>query len=383
MDKQIDSLPESDLVSIRHFLHANPELSGQEEHTAQFILQHLKSCNPNRIQTGIGGHGLIAEFEGAGPGKTILFRADMDALPIQENHQFAHASRAKGVSHTCGHDGHTTVLLGLARCLQEQPLQNGKVVLLFQPAEETGMGAQQVLEDPESKLQADFAFAFHNLPGYPLGQIVLKDHSFTASVRSVCIRLEGITAHAGEPENGRNPALALAQIIQETSLLSNNQVDRSDFTLITPVYIRMGEIAYGVSAGSGELHLTIRTWTERELQLLSDKIESIVRHAADAYQLGYTLEWSQHFRANENHPEAMQFLREAVSRAGLESTDRQYPFKWGEDFGLFTQQFKGAMFGIGSGVDCPALHHPDYDFPDQIIPVGIKIFNTLISRILD
>jgi amidohydrolase len=370
-------------ASIRQFFHSIAELSGEEKKTAKEVVLILKDCFPSELIEMVGGHGVLATFEGAEAGKTILFRAELDALPIKEINTFKYRSIHQGVSHKCGHDGHLTILLALAKHLSNNPLKKGKVMLLFQPSEENGAGAQAVLNDSKfSNIKPDYVFAFHNLPGFPLGQIIYKRNSFTAAVKSMIIKLVGKTAHAGEPENGINPAKAIADIVQKSLSLSNNFSESDQFRLITPIYITMGEKAYGVSAGMGEVHFTIRTWTEETLTILSDTLEKIVDAVSKKYSLNYQIDYIQHFQANKNNNEAIEYLLKAAKSLNYELIENDMPFKWGEDFGVFTQQFKGAMFGIGSGEKSPSLHNPDYNFPDELIPIGMNLFYAIIDKTL-
>lgn len=373
-----------ELVTFRKMLHANPEVSGKEYKTAKSVAEFLKTCTPTKIIENIGGTGIVAMIDSGKPGKSVMFRAELDALPIQEINTFAHASTIDGVSHKCGHDGHTTVLLGLARILSEQKPKTGKVFLLFQPAEEDGEGAKAVFADAKFEaLKPDYIFAFHNLPSYPLNQIVVKNNSFTAAVKSIIIKINGKTAHAAEPENGLNPALAIAEILQESAKLSNNDPNREDFTLITPIHIEMGEIAYGISAGYGEVRLTIRTWNEETMEKLTADLTKCIDKASKNHQMpvAYSYSWTQEFYANQNDDTAVSLVKEAANSLSLNVFERKFPFKWGEDFGLFTQHFKGAMFGIGSGAKSPSLHNPDYDFPDEILLTAIQLFHQISLQI--
>lgn len=372
-----------ELVTFRKMLHANPEVSGKEYNTAKSVAEFLKTCTPTKVTENIGGTGIVAEFDSGKSGKSVMFRAELDALPIQEINTFAHASTIEGVSHKCGHDGHTTVLLGLARILSEQKPKTGKVFLLFQPAEEDGEGAKAVFADPKFEaLKPYYIFAFHNLPAYPLNQIVVKNNSFTPAVKSIIIKIIGKTAHAAEPENGLNPSLAIAEILQESAKLSNNDTNRYDFTLITPIHIEMGEIAYGISAGYAEIRLTIRTWNEETMEKLTADLTNCIDKASENHQIPITYSWTQEFYANQNNDTAVSLVKEAATNLSFDIFERKFPFKWGEDFGLFTQHFKGAMFGIGSGEESPSLHNPDYDFPDEILPNAMQLFHQISLRIL-
>lgn len=371
------------LVKIRHHLHAHPELSGFETKTAGTIAKYLAYCQPSQLIEGLGGTGVAAVFDSGKKGKTVLFRSELDALPIQEINDLPYKSIYEGIGHKCGHDGHSTILLGLAGILSKEAPQSGRVVLLFQPAEENGEGAKAVLNDERFKqIEPDYAFAFHNLPGYPLNEIVIRENAFTAAVKSIIIKLSGKTAHAAEPEHGHNPALAIAEILKQSNELSNNDPNRADFAVVTPIHVEMGKEYYGISAGYGEIRLTFRTWTQKELEHLQTCLIDQINTIAHNHKLSVETEFTHVFQANENNLEAVEIIKQSAAVNDYALTEREYPFKWGEDFGLFTQQYKGAMFGIGSGLDSPALHNPDYDFPDEQIPVGILMFYNIAKKIL-
>ncbi|HSP13008.1 MAG TPA: amidohydrolase [Salegentibacter sp.] len=369
------------LISFRKLLHAHPEVSGNESNTAAWVAAYLQALNPTRIQCGLDCQGLIAVFDSGNSGETIVFRAELDALPITEINDFEHRSRVEGVSHKCGHDGHTTILLGLAHCLVEHPPEKGKVVLLFQPSEETGEGAAAVLKESFfQELKPDLIFGLHNLPGFPKHELLIKDGAFTASVSSLVIKLKGKTAHAAEPENGINPAQAVAEILLQMQLWSDNRPEEEDFKLITPVHVELGSIAYGVSAGAAELRFTLRTWTPAQMQRLKDQIKEFLVRIKEAHRLGVDFHYTEEFSATHNNPEATNTIRMAGAQLGLNLKELEQSFKWGEDFGLFTQYFKGAFFGLGAGEKHPALHNPDYDFPDELIPTGISLFYEIYRR---
>jgi len=371
------------LTNFRKKLHQFPELSDNEQQTAQAVVAELKLCNPTTIITKLGGHGVAAIFKGDLKGKTILFRAELDALPIIEENTFEHRSKYPGISHKCGHDGHATILIGLARIFKKNPLLSGKVILLFQPAEENGNGAKAVLEDEKFKpLKPDFVFSLHNVPDYDKGTIIVKTNSFTPSVTSLKITLKGKTSHAAEPENGINPDLALQEMIVAIKALGDHNIDSETFSVITTIYATLGSKDYGISADYAELHYTIRCWTAHQLNNLKETICILVKSISENHQLKYTLEWFCEFDSNKNDKEAVGYIVKAAAFNSFKVVEKQTPFKWGEDFGAFTQQFKGAMFALGAGKQTPALHNPDYDFPDDIIETGIKIFYAIYKKII-
>jgi len=370
------------LTNFRKKLHQFPELSGDEKQTAQAVVDELKGCNPSTIITKLGGHGVAAIFKGPLKGKTILFRAELDALPIQEVNTFEHTSQYPGISHKCGHDGHATILIGLARMLKLNPLLKGEVILLFQPAEENGNGAKAVLSDEKFKsIKPDFVFALHNVPDYDKGVVIVKNNSFTPSVTSLRITLKGKTSHAAEPENGINPDVALQEIIVAIKGLADAHVDSETFTVVTTVYATLGSEDYGISADYAELHFTIRCWTAKQLKEIKEISANLVQDISKKHQLKNTLDWIYEFDSNNNDDTAVDFIVAAAKSNSFTLIEKQTPFKWGEDFGAFTQQYKGAMFAVGSGKETPALHNPDYDFPDEITPYGVQMFHSIIKLI--
>ncbi|WP_417590682.1 M20 metallopeptidase family protein [Owenweeksia hongkongensis] len=367
-----------DLKQIRRHLHIHPEVSTEEVETQRYVKKHLEKLNHDDLQE-VGKTGLVIFFKGKDDGKKILLRGDMDALPIQEINDFAHKSVNEGVSHKCGHDGHTTILLGVANHLSENRPVKGEVCLVFQPAEENGKGAKAILEDPNFSFDADKAYALHNLPGYPLHKVVCRKSSFTAAAKSVIFKLNGKTSHAAEPEKGINPGLAISEILQLSESLSEKDINKDDFRLITMVHVEMGEKAYGISAGYGEVHFTLRTWRNDVMQMLDKSLVEAVEHICAKQNLRLEKEYLEIFHANDNDDGAYEIIKQAAANNSLSFENRETPFKWGEDFGLFTEKYKGAMFGIGSGENCPALHNPDYDYPDEITETGIKMFTEILA----
>lgn len=378
-------IADSDLMKLkelRHYLHRNPELSGGEKNTAQYISDFLKALNPDELHVNIGGFGVAAVFNGQEDGSHFLFRCELDALPIDEKTKLDYRSQQKGVSHKCGHDGHMAILSGLAMLLSKQRPSHGKITLLFQPAEETGAGAALVLEDELLKAAApDFVFALHNLPGYPMHQVIVKEGAFNPAVHSLIVRFKGATSHAAEPEKGRNPALAMAGLITRMMKMNEGEPHAARFATIVPVYQKMGEKAYGVSAGKGEVHFTIRCETELRMRKLEERAEQTVREIAAEYDLRFSTEWIEPFSASCNHADAVGLIKSAASDLGFDLHTPEVPFRWGEDFGLFTQKYKGALFCVGAGDSCPALHSPDYDFPDEITETGVRIFYQISQKI--
>lgn len=371
------------IKTLRKELHQHPELSGKEIETAQRIKTFLKNSPPEKIIDDIGGNGLAAIYSFGGDGPVILIRCELDALPIEESNLFEYRSTVKGVSHKCGHDGHMAMVAGLIFWIKEKTFEHGKIILLFQPAEETGKGAKAVIDDLKFKdLKPDYVFALHNIPGEPLNSIIRVQNNFSSTVQSLGILLKGKESHASEPEHGINPALAISEIINQFNLFNVIEPEKSNFALLTPVHIKMGQIAYGISAGSAEIHYTIRTRDEKEMEKLKSVINQFLAQVCSKNNLTFETGWFDYFPASVNDPYCNELILKAAKNNNFEVKEKPLPYKFGEDFGWFSKNYKSAMFGLGSGEYCPALHNPDYDFPEEIIPTGMAMFSSIIEQIL-
>ena len=364
---------------IRRELHQHPELSGHEARTARFVEDKLQAFHPTKVIRHVGGHGLLVEYFFSEDGPTVLFRADMDAVAVQEPDDIPHHSQTPGVAHKCGHDGHTTILLRFARMLSERPLPKGRVLLLFQPAEENGSGSKAVLDTKVlDYYKIDKAFALHNIPGYPASAVLCKEDSFTCAVVSVSITLTGKTSHAAEPQKGISPIPATLNIVDELLRWNNTDIQSDDYFLSTIVEIHVGEEAYGVSAGNSVIRAPLRAKTDKLLHQHAQQLKELVAtECKRTPDLQHEMEWLEPFSANENDPQSVGMIKNAALRNNLPYIELQTPFSWGEDFGLFTQQYKGAIFGLGSGENCAPLHSPQYDFPDEVIETGATLFYTI------
>lgn len=374
-------MQENTFHHIRHHLHQHPELSGRENKTARFIEEQLQPFAPTKIIRHVGGHGLLAEYFFSENGQTLLFRADMDAVAVQEPDELPYHSLTLGVAHKCGHDGHTTILLRFAQMLHDHPLQQGRVLLLFQPAEENGSGSKAVLDTKILDYYAiDHVFALHNIPGAPTSAVLCKEGSFTCAVVSVSIALTGKTSHAAEPQNGISPIPATLHIVEELQRWNNTNIQSDDYFLATIVEIHVGEEAYGVSAGNSVIRATLRAKTDRRLNEYTEKLKHLViADCENTPGLQHEITWLEPFSANENDKQAVATIKSAALREGFNYVEVENPFSWGEDFGLFTQRYKGAMFGLGAGENCPPLHSPHYDFPDELIETGARVFYSVAS----
>lgn len=371
-----------DLVSFRQHLHQNPELSGEEYETQKFLIGHLEDLSLN--YTKVAKTGLLVHFKGQEKGSSLLIRGDMDALPIQEDVALKYASKNRGVSHKCGHDGHTTVIMALVYHFAKEPLKKGNLYILFQPSEENGQGAAAVLRDPKFKeIQYDRAYAFHNIPGFRLGELYWRDDSFTAGVRSLIFKFKGFSSHAAEPEKALSPQALLAKAMQEIEKLAEPKWESENFSQISLVHAKLGEAAYGITPGEGELHYTIRAWRGEILDELENKIHHQLADWAEADNLQMEKKSLEEFWPNYNQPEANKLMLACADAQGLAHHQLKEPFRWGEDFGLFLKDKEGALFGMGAGEKHEVLHHPDYDFPDAILEPTIELFKRLTLNYLN
>jgi amidohydrolase len=344
-------------------LHQNPELSDHEEKTMAILKEYLAQETDLEIHEEDGWmYGIHREQNAA---DTIAVRADMDAICGREGKPF----------HGCGHDGHMAMAAGAAASLKGRHIGRN-VIFLFQPAEETGQGAKKCL-----KLFAQEPFAWiagcHNIPGYPLGTVLLREDTFACASRGMIISLAGRQSHAGYPELGISPAPAAARLIAALPGILKDSGYR-DQVLATIISVHIGERNFGISAGSGEVCLTIRARNDEDLQHLQDLIEQEASAAALADGVGATFSFQDEFPATVNHRPQVAALKASLREAGLSMQMLAEPMRWSEDFGWYLKQKPGVFFGIGSGTDCPGLHRLDYVFPTALLEQGIRIWNCVI-----
>ena len=363
-----------ELTAWRRKLHAMPEVSGDEVATAAEVQAFLAETAPDKVISGLGGTGVAAVFEGDEGGPTVLFRCELDALPIEEICDLPHRSRLPGKGHMCGHDGHTATVAALARGFAKQRPRRGRVVLMFQPAEETGAGAAAVIADERfAEIRPDYSFALHNLPGLPLGHVWLKEGIANCASRGLKIALTGKTAHASAPETGSSPMRAIASLMPALTDLSGGSVAGGDFVLATVGHVHLGEPAFGIAPAYAELWVTLRTTTNDQMQALVDAAEGLAREAAERDGLALDTSYHEIFSHCDNQPEAVTILRASLDAEGVTHEPGE-ALRASEDFGLFGTVSKSAMFYLGAGEEHPALHNPDYDYPDDLIPLGARIF---------
>ena len=365
----------TDYISLRRALHEHPQTAGNEQFAHDTIVRHLQGLHPTKVYTNVGGYGVVAVWEAKDSQihashhsriPTVAFRADIDALPI---------------GHRCGHDGHTTILLRLAELVDKQfstlhsPLS---VLLLWQPAEETGTVSRAVL-DTGILQQYDIRaiYGLHNLPGYPLGTVVLCPHTFAAASTGVVYHLDGRETHASTPELGVNPGLAVAEIINRFNGFNGHD---GEFRQSTLICVRIGQPAFGTSAGHAEVMFTLRAFTNEAMERLLADANAAVDQIAASHGLKASRSLVEPFRATENDPACVKAIEKAAHDMPLSVVYKDIPNRWSEDFAEYLLEFPGAMFGIGSGEQQPELHHPDYDFPDALIEPAAWLFFRLATE---
>lgn len=373
------NLPTFDPIEFRKALHRKPELSEQEKFTSKQIFTQLQEFGLCPIGQ-VGGYGIICIVDSGHEGDITLLRADFDALPICEISQHDHVSENNGVMHACGHDGHTASLMSVAEHLSKTPPESGKVVLLFQPAEETGTGAIAMLKDERlTSLQVDNVFAYHNLPGYPINHILIKNGTFACASTGVIIELEGKTSHAARPENGLSPTKAMVDTIEYLQNVPSQYPNT--FSLVTIVHASLGEQAFGVSPGNATIMATMRSDCNHTFKEMKTNLQQKLATIQLETGIITSLKWDEPFRASINSSRHSQLVEQQAKIAGMSVTIMEEPIRWSEDFAEFLSKWNGALFCIGSGESHPELHNPDYDFPDEIIKTASRLFISLINEL--
>lgn len=380
-----------DLAAFRKKLHANPELSERETGTAKRIAERLRVTGPDALVEGLGsmGTGVCALYEGKGDGPTVLLRAELDALPISETNTFAHRSIVQGVSHKCGHDGHMTTLVAVADSLAGKRPPRGRVILLFQPAEETGTGAAAIIDDPRFKALAepDYVYAFHNVPKYPLGRVLVREGVFAQASVGFIVEFTGRTSHSSYPEHGLSPAKAVTQLVDEVNAFGDALKDRVTAPVLGTVsYAELGSAEkgpnFGTTPGSARVMGVIRAYESADLDVLRETLTHRAAELAEGSGLKHELSWHEAFRATRADGECVDTIVRAAEQVGLDVEKLDSPFRWSEDFGYFTDAYTGAFFGLGSGTEQPQLHDDGYDYPDELIATGAALYRAIVDEAL-
>lgn len=371
------------LEAWRHKLHQFPEISGEEVETAREVISFLADTEPDATIANLGGHGVALVYGGKEAGPTVLLRCELDALAIQEISDSPHRSRVNGKAHMCGHDGHMAMMAAVARVLARRRPSRGRAVLLFQPAEETAHGAEAVLADPKfGQIAPDYSFAIHNMPGLPLAHVAVAGGQITCASMGLFIELTGKTAHASMPETGISPAAAVARIIPALKDLEAGEVVAPGFRRVTVTNVQMGKPVFGITPGSAELRMTLRTPESDAIEELRGEVLELVGEIAASEGLALAYSTHNFFRACVNDAEAASLFETSARQMGLSQVEGYVPIRGAEDFGLFGSCSKSAMLFIGAGLDRPMVHNPDYDFPDELIPVGAGLFLGVLDALV-
>jgi amidohydrolase len=383
----VDALIEANLprwVALRHQLHAYPELRFEEHNTAEIVARELAALGYN-VSPGIGGTGVVASLEGFDRSRAIMFRADLDALPIQEAGKHSYASCIPGKMHACGHDGHTVMLLAAARVLKELPKLEGSVHFVFQPGEEGGAGAQRMLDDGLlEQFPCEAVFGLHNWPSMPEGHFGLRVGPIMAAGTRFRITVTGRGAHAAQPHEGLDPIPVACSIVLQCNTLCARHINPVDPAVISVCMVHAGD-ADNVIPAQAELRGTIRTLSTVLLKKLQADIARLCDGIACSYGADIDVEFFQFYPATVNSPSETA-LCEDVLRATFGDAyvhADSPPNMTSEDFGFMLQARPGAYVLAGSGEGAgtsPGLHNPHYDFNDAVIPKGVHYWVALARR---
>ena len=376
-----DYLLDGILRTLRSSLAASPEVAGSEFVTSTIITSFLESYEPDQLLTHLGGCGVAAVYEGRNPGPTIMIRCELDGLSVEDDDKTHWLAPESNIAHRCGHDGHMAIVAGLAPLLCRERPRCGRVVLLFQPAEETGKGALAIIDDPNfEKVRPDYAMTLHNLPGFPRGHIVYRRGTFASASVGMKVRLLGQASHAAEPDQARSPANAVRQLLVELPALS--KVTNNPYCMLTLTHAQLGLLSFGLTPGEATVCATLRAGSVSALQILRWEAEQCVRHCAAAELLGVEVEWVEEFPATESHDLLIDILERVCLENNIASTEIPKPFRWSEDFGHFARVCPILHFGLGIGEQASGLHQPDYQFCDDMIMVGVSGYFEMVHLLL-
>jgi len=292
-------------------------------------------------------------------------------------------SEVSGKGHLCGHDGHMVMLLGLGRLIGRSPVAKGRVVLMFQPAEEDGSGVRAVLADPSfSQIAPDWAFAIHNEPGRPFGHVSTRAGLINCASQGLAIKLSGKTAHAAEPEMGISPALAIAALIPALGKLGTGGDLDEAFRLVTVTHVHIGELTFGIAPAEGQIFVTLRAADDTAMDGMIQAARALAQNVASDHGLSVTMKNHDVFAASVNHAQATEVAQMAMDGIGVPHSDAGLPMRGSEDFGVFGWGAKAAMLCLGPGETFASLYNPDYDFPDDLIPIGVSVFDRIARDLL-
>jgi len=379
----LNSMPE--MVAIRRDLHAHPELGLEEVRTSEVVARHLESYGYT-VTRGLARTGVVATLSNGTGRRSIGIRADMDALPIQEETGLAYASRMPGKMHACGHDGHTAMLLGAARAIAERRNFDGTVHLIFQPAEENFGGARIMVEEGLfEKFPCDAVFALHNEPNLPFGQFALREGAIMAAVDEARITVNGVGGHGAEPQETLDPIVCGASIVMALQTIVSRNIHPLDPTVVTVGSFHAGS-ASNIIPSRAEIVVGIRSFDPAVRDELERRIRLVAGRQAESYGMSATVDYERFYDATVNHKAETDLVRDlAVRFAGADKVvDLARPFMGSEDFAYMLKERPGTYFFLGgrSGENDRSLHHPGYNFNDDLLPVGAAFWTELTEHCL-
>ncbi len=370
-----NDMPE--LVAIRHHLHQHPELGLSEYGTSDYLAEMLTTLG-YEVTRGLSKTGLVATLRNGTSNRSVGIRSDIDALPILEETGAAHASKTEGLMHACGHDGHMTMLLGAARLLAERRNFDGTIHLIFQPAEENFGGARLMIEDGLfERFPCDAVFALHNDPSLAFGEVYLRDGPIMAAVDECRIVVNGRGGHGAEPQETADPIIAGASIIMALQTVVSRNLHPLDPAVVTVGAFHAGQ-ASNVIPERAEMLLTIRSFDPTVRDLLEERIRAVAEGQAASYGMSVTIEYERGYEPTVNHAAETEFARQVARRVvGAEKVhDVQRPMMGSEDFGYMLAETPGSYFFLGTKrtEKDPPLHHPRFDFNDDVLPIGAALW---------
>jgi amidohydrolase len=371
-----------EISTWRRDLHAHPELRFEEYRTAAFVASKLKEFGVDEIVTGFGGTGVVGVIHGQNntSGRSIGFRADMDALPIQEVNDLPHASTIPGKMHACGHDGHTSMLLGAAKYLAETRNFDGKIVLAFQPAEEGGGGARAMIDAGlMDKWNVEEIYGMHNMPGLPIGEFAVRTGPQMASPDKFEIIVHGKGGHGAMPHKGVDSTLVAAQIVVALQSIASRNINPLENIVVSVCGFRTETDTYNVIPNTVRLRGTVRTFEKDVQSFVRARIDALTKSTADGYGAVAEVTHMSGPPPLVNHEREADFAAEiALSVCGVAHRNFE-PSMGGEDFSEMLLERPGAYLFVGNG-DSADLHNPSYEFNDDVIPVGCSWFVTMAER---
>lgn len=378
-----------ELTALRRELHAMPELGFQETRTAARVVEALRLCGVDEIHTGIGRTGVVALIHGQGGagGRQLGLRADMDALPLQEDNDFAWRSASPGLMHACGHDGHTTMLIGAARYLAQTRAFGGTAVLIFQPGEEGYAGAREMINDGLfDRFPVESVYAMHNWPQMPAGHIGINRGAMMAAADQVEIVLTGRGGHGAHPHLAVDPVLMAGHVITAVQSLVSRNVAPLDQAVVSLCSLRAGEPgAFSVIPREARLTGTVRSFRPEVQLLIEQRLAELVQSLAQGFGGSASVSYQRLYPATINSAAEADFAADVAERlVGAARLNRELPPSMGsEDFSFMLQVKPGAYLRLGQarteGENC-GLHNPRYDFNDEVLPLGAALFAGLVEQ---